>query len=260
MRQELKIMSYNVLIQGAGKHAAWLRAPGVISVLRAHMPDSFGVQEAGEDWQKRLKKHLPEYDAVGLGRNDDLSGEACLVFFRKDRFELVRSHTFWLSDTPDVPSLGWDGKFNRVATVAVLRDKATGFTYAHLNTHFDHIGVAARENAVPLVAKQIRELAMPCVMTGDLNEHEESRMYEMIGENGLRDTKYLAQSSDTGGTYHGYREADFWENSTPIDFIFVNEYCSTVAEYRILKDKVKGEYPSDHFPVLSILTMDDAAQ
>lgn len=256
--QELTIMSYNVLIHGSGKHTAWRRAGGVVSVLRGHMPDSFGVQEADEKWQKYLKKNLPEYAAVGLGRNNDLTGEACLVFFRKDRYELVRSHTFWLSDTPEYPSTGWDGRFNRVATFAVLRDKKTGFTYAHLNTHFDHIGVAARENAVPLVAETIRQLQLPCVMTGDLNEHESSRMYQMIGENGLRDTKYLAETSDTGGTYHGYREPDFWENDTPIDFIFVNDFCQSVAEYRILKDRIKGEYPSDHFPVLARLTMNEA--
>lgn len=252
--QDLTVMNYNVYVAGAGKQSPKNRTDKVAALIRSRMPDSFGVEEADEGWRQRLAQALPEYGSVGLGRNKNDTGEASPVFYLKDKYELLDSETIWLSKTPEKPSRGWDAMMNRVATVAVLRDKATGFTYAHINAHFDNIGAISRCEAVAIISQKAEQLAMPCVFTGDLNAKEDTLMYERIEESGLRDTKYLAVRADSGATYHGYAGLDRW-NDQPIDYIFVNGYCQSVAAYEILNEKIDGIYPSDHYPVLSRLTM-----
>ena len=252
--QDLTIMNYNVYVMGVGKKSPENRTAAVAEQIRSQMPDSFGVEEADEGWRQRLSEALPEYASVGLGRDAGDAGEASPVFYLKEKYELVDSETIWLSKTPEKPSHGWDAMFNRVATIAVLRDKTTGFTYAHVNAHFDNTGSIARCESVAIISQKINELALPCVFTGDLNAKENTLMYERILDSGLRDTKYLALSSDSGATYHGYAWLDKW-NDEPIDYIFVNGYCTSVASYQILDNQIDGIYPSDHYPVVSRLTM-----
>ena len=250
--QELKVMSYNIYVGGSGRKTPERRTPAVVSVIRSQLPDSFGVQEASESWRQRLAEVLPEYASVGLGREGSDKGEACPVFYLKDKFDLVRSETFWLSPTPEKPSLGWDARFNRVATIAVLRDKTTGATFSHMNTHFDHIGPVARLESAAMVCQKIDALDLPCVLTGDLNDVEESPMYHRLIEGGLRDTKNLAADADSGITFHGYKKIDK-SNHKIIDFVLVNRFCQSVKSYRILRDKIGGIYPSDHFAVVATL-------
>ena len=145
--------------------------------------------------------------------------------------------------------------FNRVCTYAVLKDKETGFTYAHFNAHFDHLGVIARQESVAVVTSKIAEIApdMPVVFTGDLNENMESEMYASVIQSGFADTRVLSGSEDNDGTFHGY--SDLTTKELPIDFIFANAYVKSVSSYSVNRDKLNGIYPSDHHPVISTLTM-----
>ena len=103
-----------------------------------------------------LTEGLPEYGWVGVGRDDGQeAGEFNPVFYRKDKYDLVDSGTFWLSETPELPSLGWNGGCNRLCTWVILREKATGFTYAHVNTHLDNASEEARVNGAKLVREKI---------------------------------------------------------------------------------------------------------
>ena len=252
--QELTIMNFNVYISGTGEKSPENRTDEVVETIRRADPDSFGVEEADESWLQRLSEALPEYSYVGHGRNKDHSGEASAVFYKNEKYELISTETFWLSKTPDKPSRGWDAWINRICTVAVLKDRETGFTYAHFNAHFDNSGGVSRVEAIALISEKASEYNMPVVFTGDLNAKEGKLMYQRAIEAGFRDAKYLAEISDSGATYHGYMNQDKW-NDKPIDYIFVNSYCEGVSVYDIVTEKINGIYPSDHFPVVATLTM-----
>lgn len=257
LSQKISVMSYNVYISGTGEKSPENRTPLVAENIRKFSPDSFGLQEADEGWMERLPALLTEYSYVGIGRNSNKGGgEASPVFYKTEKFELLDSGTFWLSKTPDKASRGWDAMFKRICTYAVLKDKETGFTYAHFNAHFDHLGVIARLESVAVVAEKIKEIApdIPVVFSGDLNDYEGGDMYARVLESGLKDTKYLATSVSGGNvTYHGYSELT--EKEAPIDFIFANAFVSEVESYAVVSEKVDGIYASDHHPVVSTMTM-----
>ncbi len=254
--QSVKIMTYNIYVMGFGKHAPEKRRPLVIENIRRNMPDSFGVQECDEGWYEALIEALPEYAHVGVGRNGD-GGEASPVFYKKDKFDLVDSGTFWLSDTPDEVSKGWDSYCNRVCSYAILKDKKTGFTYAHFNAHFDHLGIVARNESVALVSSRIAKLCpdIPALLTGDLNDSEGSGMYQKILGSGMNDSKYLAKYMVSSGTYHGYSSLVELTRPKAIDFVFVNDFVSSVESYTIDKTQYDGMYASDHHPVVVEMTL-----
>lgn len=251
---EITVMNFNVYIKGSGEKSPENRTDEVVSTIRNSDPDSFGVEEADEAWLERLSAALPEYSYAGHGRDKDLGGEASAVFYKNDKYELVSEETFWLSKTPEKPSKGWDAWINRICTVAVLRDKVTGFTYAHFNAHFDNSGSISRVEAIAIVSEKASAYDMPVVFSGDLNAKEGKLMYKRALEAGFRDTKYLAEVSDTGATYHGYANLHK-TNDKPIDYIFVNSYCESVSLYDVVTEKINGIYPSDHFPVVAKLKM-----
>lgn len=251
---EITVMNFNVYIKGSGEKSPENRTDEVVTTIRNSDPDSFGVEEADEAWLERLSAALPEYSYAGHGRDKDLGGEASAVFYKNDKYELVSEETFWLSKTPEKPSKGWDAWINRICTVAVLRDKVTGFTYAHFNAHFDNSGSISRVEAIAIVSEKASAYDMPVVFSGDLNAKEGKLMYKRALEAGFRDTKYLAEVSDTGATYHGYANLHK-TNDKPIDYIFVNSYCESVSLYDVVTEKINGIYPSDHFPVVAKLKM-----
>lgn len=257
--QQITVMSYNVYIKGTGERSPENRTPLVVENIRKYSPDSFGLQEADEGWMERLPAELTEYAYVGIGRNSNKGGgEASPVFYKKDKYELVDSGTFWLSKTPEKASRSWDAMFKRICTYAILKDKETGFTYAHFNAHFDHLGVIARLESVAVVAEKITEIApnIPVVFSGDLNDSEGSDMYNRVLESGLKDTKNLAKTASNSGTYHGY--SDLTAKELPIDFIFANSLVTEAESYTVDTEKLSGIYPSDHHPVIAKLTLANA--
>ncbi|MBQ4604429.1 MAG: endonuclease/exonuclease/phosphatase family protein, partial [Clostridia bacterium] len=233
-----------------------LRLPRSVKMIEKHFPDSFGVQEADKWWTDSLEEALPQYARVGTYRDDGISlGESCSIFYLKDKYELIDSGDFWLSETPDTPSWGWDTACPRIATYAILRCKESGFVYAHFNTHFDHVGKVAQSESVPLLASRIAAIApdIPVVLTGDFNTREGSEIYNKLISCGLKDTKFMAEKHDDCATYHDYNPFVF--NTKPIDYIFTNAYCSSVKSSIVDSSAIDLIYPSDHFPIIVELTL-----
>ena len=254
--QDLKIISYNLKISGDGIRAVEKRAVHILNTINEKAPDSLGVQEADKRWVETLAAGLTDYAHVEKYRDDGVSeGESSAIFYLKDKYDLVESGHFWLSETPDEPSLGWDAACNRICTYAVLRNKETGFTYAHFNVHFDHVGAVAQEESVSLITAKIADIApdIPVVLTGDFNVDEGSACYNALVECGLKDTKYLAEEADNHATYHGYHV--IMPSTKPIDFIFTNAYVSSVKSYKIDSGFIDHILASDHFPVTVEMTL-----
>lgn len=246
----IRIMSFNIRYGDVGSASREDREELVsATVLNGH-PDSVGLQEATPEWMAYLTDALgDEYAYVGVGRdNGDDEGEYAAIFYLKDKYTAVDSGTFWLSETPDVPSIGWGAYCYRVCTWVILENKETGEQYLHMNAHFDY----ANDTVVTNSANMINEFAaahsdIPVVYTADMNFNQDSSYYTALINNGvLSDTKKIAASTMDYLTYHDSKP--FLHSGNVIDFIMVNDKF-TAKVYRVVTAGIDGKYVSDHFPI-----------
>ncbi len=240
----IRIMSYNV------RYNDWQRGKTVPQLIADYYPDSVGVQECEALWFYHMKAFLPQYGIEGVGRltgtQGGISGEMSAILYRKDKYKVVDSDTFWLSETPDKVSKGWDAQKNRICTWVILENLETGNQYAHLNAHLDHKGELARINGLRLVLEKAKSFDMPVVITGDFNFEKGTELYSEFAKAGFSDTQNMAFDTMTGKTYHAYNGG---EEGLPIDFVMVNNRITDVKTYKIIRDTVDGEYISDHYPI-----------
>ena len=142
-------------------------------MIAYYAPDVVGMQEVVKNQLDDLKNRLPQYTALGVGRADGKeAGEYCSLFYKTDRFELIKNGNFGLSETPDTIGVkGWDAACERIVTWAILKDKTSGKKLAAFNTHFDHVGKVARRESAKLLLAKMHELAegLPVILTGDFN-------------------------------------------------------------------------------------------
>ena len=258
----LRVMSFNLRYDTPRDSGnAWPnRKDWVASLIRFHGADVVGVQEALEHMLTDLDTRMPGFARVGVGRTDGKTkGEYSAILYDTNRLALLDSGTFWLSPTPEVVgSKGWDTAIERVATWARFRDKATGCSYLHLNTHFDHIGEQARQESARLIRRRLGTLAngLPIVMTGDLNSTPSSVAYRTL----TRDTIPGAIAPLIDG-FHSSRAGHYGPTSTwtnfraiepgrRIDYVLVSAPV-TVLTHGALPDSWNGRFPSDHLPVLA---------
>ncbi len=230
------------------------RAPVVASLIRFHSFDIFGTQEGLPNQLQDLDSALPEYQRYGLGRDDGKdAGEHSAIFFKKERFKLLAKGDFWLSQTPDKPSLGWDATCcNRICSWVYLQDLQSKKKFYFFNAHYDHQGKVAREESSKLILEKIKTIAgkTPVVFTGDLNGSHTSVPYQSIANSGLLTDAYgkAAHPYASNASFNGFnRNAPGTEI---IDHIFTTADFS-IERWGILTDTYHGKFPSDHFPVLS---------
>ena len=260
--QPVRVMSFNIRYNEPrdGLNAWKNRKQKVADVIRFHKADLVGVQEAQIDQLKDLESLLPDFAWCGVGRADGkYEGEFSAILFRKSRFRLIETKTFWLSETPEVPgSMGWDAAYPRIVTWAKFRDNKTGKIFFHLNTHFDHRGEKARVESAKLINERIGKLAgdSAFVLTGDFNVTEDTEAYKTLAgksvtdmERRLTDARYVSVNGHFGGnsTFSAFKEL------TPgmkIDYVFVKRGMR-VLEHGILSDRWDGLWASDHLPVLA---------
>ena len=251
----MKIMSFNLLCGGEGKRDWPGRTEMVIDTIRKEMPDSIGVQEAHIGWMNALKEGLPEYDYVGIGRDDGKEeGEFSAVFFKKEKYSLLKSGSFWLSETPDVPGKGWDAACIRICSWAFLQNRKTGYRFAHFNTHLDHRGLVAMQKGAELVTSRAKEICgdLPAFFTGDFNVTPVSDPYKTVIESGFSDSRLVCGETDNGVTFHWdtFVNPEREEEGELIDYCFFKGDIKP-DKYRVIRDTYPGGlYPSDHFPVV----------
>lgn len=243
---DVRVVSFNLRCTGFGKTSIQYRAPMVAAQLEAIGADSMGFQEANYRWMSYLIKNLENYGYVGVSRTNGKNlGEFSPIFYRKDKYDVVASDTFWLSKTPEkAGSKDWGSQNVRICTWAMLRNKATGECYVHFNTHLDHISSEARENQMKVLLEKVKafEGKYPIVLTGDFNDDIESAMYTEATEI-LNDSRLLAPVTDDNGTYH-----DYGAKAKLIDFVFVSDNVKPLV-YHVIDDQINGEYLSDHFGI-----------
>ncbi|MCV2356025.1 endonuclease/exonuclease/phosphatase family protein [Paucibacter sp. B2R-40] len=247
------IATYNLRLNLAsdGPNAWPQRSAAVKALIRYHEFDVFGTQEGLPEQIDELGA-MPEFDHVGVGRDDGKrSGEHAAIFFRKARFEALKNGDFWLSQTPDLPSKGWDARCcNRLASWVLLRDHETGKRFYVFSVHFDHEGVVARKESAKLLLSKIAEIAgeLPVFCVGDFNSTPDTEQIQRM-QAALGDAFVVSRSPPYGpvGTFNAFKiDAPMQDR---IDYMFVSAGIQ-ILKYGVLSDSVAGRFPSDHHPVL----------
>lgn len=173
---DIRAMSFNIRygLANDGDNNWQHRKDFVCEVIRDYQPDILGVQEALRFQMDVLNRCLPGYGEIGIGRDGGSEGEYSAIFYRKDRFAVNDSGTFWLSQTPEVHSQDWGAALPRIATWAKLQDKQSKQSVKIYNTHFDHMSQLARTNSAKLIMQKIVTASdqAPFVLMGDLNAAE----------------------------------------------------------------------------------------
>ncbi len=249
-------MSFNVLHAEPPGESPWsARLPAIGRMLRDKEPDIIGFQETLAHQVEDLAEVLVAYDWVGGGREDgSSSGEFGPIFFRADRFELEREGIFWLSETPDMPSVGWDATCHRIVTWAELAPRNEGESVTVFNTHFDHLGGTARAQSARLLVQRIDEYSPsgPVVVTGDFNAVAlDSALDPLFDE--LDDVRTSAPVSDLIGSLNSWRTKYGLYN---IDFIFARE--AEPARFETVNGGYGVDFLSDHFPIVATLYVDES--
>lgn len=253
-----RVMSYNIRFDGASDQPSWSeRSPHMARQIAFFDPDLLGLQEALPHQVDFLATQLPAYDHYGVGRDDGAgAGETTTLFWRRDRYERLSVETQWCSPTPDRPSKGWDAALPRTITRVVLRDRRDGRLLDVRNTHFDHVGVTAREECAAQVAglepATVDGTAARIVLMGDFNTGPQTEAYRRIVASGLRDARAISPVDfGPAGTFNAFDIAKD-NDGVAIDHVFVGPGLS-VERFGVPTDSFGGRVISDHFPVVADL-------
>ncbi|ANI90560.1 endonuclease [Arachidicoccus ginsenosidimutans] len=257
--QELRVGTYNLRNENTYDTGnLWTdRCTHVADLIKYHDFDIFGVQEALQHQLITLKAALPEgFAYYGIGRDDGKeAGEHEAIFYKTDKFEVLKSGDFWLSATPNVPSKSWDAPCcNRMCTWVEMKVKSSGKIFFMFNVHYDYEKDYARNQSSKLMLQKIPAIAgnAPVIMTGDLNGGNNSEWYKLLANSGrIRDTYVSAKEPYyPRGSFNGFGKVNDGEL---IDHIFVSKEFS-VKSWAVLSDTYDmGKYPSDHCPVFSVV-------
>jgi len=237
-----------------GENAWPNRKENFVNQILFYAPDVLGIQEGLEHQVLYLVTHLKNYKYVGVGRADVKekgAGEYSAIYYNPQNFKELKSGTFWLSETPEKPSRGWDASLNRICTYILLKNKKTDEKFWVFNTHFDHRGVEARKKSTRLILQKIDAInkeKLPVFLMGDFNLKPEEEPIQFLA-NQLNDSRMISQLPAYGpvGTYNGF---DACKNiDKRIDYIFTSKNNITIKKYAVIADVNDVKYPSDHFPV-----------
>ena len=257
--QQITIGSFNIRYDNPGDAGnLWKdRAPVVSNLIRFHEFDVLGVQEALKNQLADISSALPEYAVYGKGRDDGKDGgEHSAIYYKKDRFKLLKKGDFWLSETPDKPGKGWDATCcNRICSWVYLEDLQSKKKFYAFNVHFDHQGVVARVESAKLMLKKIKEIAgdAPVLLTGDFNGGRDSEWYKTLANSGAVADVHGAVKFPyaNNSSANGFRTP---RGESVIDHIFMSKQFAA-SKWGILTDTYYGKFPSDHFPILAKVSL-----
>lgn len=250
---EITVISYNIRNGEAndGTNSWQYRYPTSAMMIMDQKPDIFGVQEAYDYQVAYLKEYCEGYKCVGVGREDGKhDGEHMSIFYNSKTVKLLKWGTYWLSETPDKPSLGWDAACRRTATWALMKDKKNGRKFYYVNTHLDHVGMLAQKNGLALIVDRIKAMnkeGYPMILTGDFNVEPSNPVLSDLDKM-MTSARDAAVKTDKGGTYHGWGK-----ESEVIDHIYYSGFSACTLFEIVKKSYHDRKFVSDHYPVRAVL-------
>lgn len=251
--EDIKVMSFNIRYGRAddGENSWEFRNPAVAAMLNDQSPAVFGVQEALDFQIAFLNENCPQYECVGIGRDDGVNlGEHMSVFYDKNLIELEQWGTYWLSETPDTVSKGWDAACRRTATWTLLKVKETGKQFYFVNTHLDHVGVEARKNGLALIVERIAAMnpdGFPMVLTGDFNVTPDDPCLTDLDKM-MKSARVTAEDSDDTPSFNGWDKP-----KAVIDYIYYSAFTKCTDFKVVTQSYAEKPFVSDHFPVVATL-------
>ena len=247
---ELKVLSFNIRYNGWGDidgENRWAnRRDAVVRMIREEQPAAMGLQEALIDQLQYLDSCLPQYRRIGVGRDDGREGgEFMAVYYDTARLELTGSDTWWLSDSAEVPSYGWDAACRRTVTRVAFRDRRSGRCFDYFNTHLDHVGQTARAESARMVAALVDGHCFdkPAIVGGDMNSTIDDTIFRSLYATGLQDARTLTDSTSHAITYNAFGQNE----GAVIDHFLVRDV--KVLRFRTLDGDYGVPYISDHSPI-----------
>ena len=253
--QPLEVMTFNVRLDAPSDSANnWkYRKDNVCQMITYYQPDLLGMQEVRHNQMEDLKQGLPQYTALGVGRDDGKeAGEYCPIFFNSHRFTLVEYGNFSLSEQPETIGIkGWDASYNRITTWTILQEKSNGKKLVFFNTHLDNDGETARKESVQLILNKIKEIAphMPAIITGDFNCTPDETPLQTLEIGGMENaSKVAAITYGPSWSFHDFGRLPL-EERVLLDYVFVSGGMKT-NRYRVIQDRPENGFLSDHDPVL----------
>lgn len=248
--EQVNIMTFNIRLdtENDGINKWDNRKDGVISLIKNNKVDILGIQEGLPNQIEYLSKELKGYSLIGEGRNGGNNGEYSAIFYNSKKVTLLESETIWLSETPEIPSIGWDAALNRIVTMGVFTLKDSSKKMIVYNTHFDHIGEIAREKSIDVILNHIKKngfLKKELIVMGDFNAEPSDTPIKQLD-------KFLDDSFDEDidkpyGTFSGFKIDS--ELKKRIDYIFIKNI--DIIQYKHIKTRLSSNlWPSDHIPIL----------
>ncbi len=248
---QISLMSFNIRYDNpADGLNAWDHRKGEVLELISHYhPDFLGLQEGLHHQLQFILNNTGDYAMIGVGREDGRQkGEYAAILYDTNRYSLIRQSTYWLSETPDTVSVGWDAALERVCTCGHFRNKANARDIFVFNTHFDHIGVEARVQSARLILQLVKEFGPgnePIVLMGDMNSHPGCKAIQIL--NSALEDGYQLAGSGPEGTFNGFDpDARLDER---IDYIFIKN-LRVKSSLHITDRRKNGLWISDHLPVM----------
>lgn len=245
---EVSVISFNIRNNSdANGNSREERAPRLSAVTSKYDADLIGFQEYIPGWEELIEKYYgEEYDMFNKYRSQGADRESAPLLWKKDKFECIKTGYFWLSDTPEVESKGWDEKYDcyRICAYVILKSKETGEVFTFMNTHYG-FGDKCQVDSSKLIYEYSKKISdYPTFVVGDFNMTPKSAGYGEM-------TKYFTDvnavtANDLRTTFHGYNP-EKWTNSH-IDYCFVDEKITPVHQ-EIIDELVDNKFPSDHYGI-----------
>ncbi len=249
--ESMVIASFNIRFDNpADIDNPWFKRKYLVAdIIQQQQFDLVGTQEVMGHQLQDLLLLLPGFKAFGQSRDADPQAERSAILYRDAKVELLEQGHFWLSETPELPGLGWDAAINRISSWGKFRQRASGTVFYLFNTHFDHQGSVAQRESSTLMLRKIAAISagLPVILTGDFNVQPASDSYQLLNSSALlQDSAELAVSASRRGTLNGF-SLDTTEQII-IDHIFVSKQFN-VLSYNVIIRHFNGKLASDHYPV-----------
>jgi endonuclease/exonuclease/phosphatase family metal-dependent hydrolase len=249
---DISVMSFNLRYDEVkdGENNWEKRKEACVKMWKDKDPDLVGIQEGMENQVEYLTKHLPNYAWVGEKNQGGYYGEYKAIFYNKNRFDLLKQETFWLSETPEYPSYGWDASNIRCVTWVKLSDRENkGKIVYFFNTHLDHKGQTSRVESVKLLMSKMKDIVedkkAPVFITGDFNTLIRNEALEPLLQEYFSAQRF-APYTDSKNSYNAFGR---WYISRNIDFIFYKN--AKALAYKTIKEDYGVPFISDHYPIIS---------
>jgi len=236
-----------------------------VDVLLRAEPDIIGLQEVMPRQLQFLQKQFSEFSALTvpisnptpdllaawqakyekLGFPEIPSLHEIILFYRKDTFDLLSIGHWWLSPTPDIPSIGFGNIAPRVVLWAHFHHTASNKEFVIFNTHIDHRSTTSMVDLCRKKFSVFAEQYPSLFLIGDLNFNEQDTNYDLLITDGWSDSYQAAHETDSStflynlpGIPHGR-----------IDHILYRSKEFTPKIWKRLLPTVSNQRISDHDPV-----------